>query len=77
MNPGASPIARLADGTTYFGRLGEVACDGAEDRVQSHLCGGWYRWIGGTHLTRAHGWTLDEYRDVFRLPRLARPACPV
>jgi hypothetical protein len=76
MNPGATPIARLADRTPYFGRLGEIAYDEATDRVQCHLCGGWYRWIGGTHLTRTHGWSLDEYRDVFRLPRLAPTFAP-
>jgi predicted nucleic acid-binding Zn-ribbon protein len=31
--------------------------------VQCHLCGGWYRIIGGTHLRAAHGWTVDEYRE--------------
>jgi predicted transcriptional regulator len=77
MDPGASVIARLADGTPYFGRLGEIAYDAAEDRVQCHLCGGWYRWIGVTHLMRTHAWSLDEYRDAFRLPRLAPTCAPV
>ena len=43
---------RLADGTEYFGRLGQVAYDEAEDKVQCHLCGGWFRAFGGSHLRR-------------------------
>ncbi len=57
------------DGTPYFGQLGQLVYDESVDRVQCHLCGGWYRWLGGTHLSRTHGWTLDDYRDAFRLPR--------
>ena len=42
--------------------------------MQCHLCGGWFRLIGGTHLTRTHGWTLSEYREAFHLPATA-PTC--
>jgi len=59
---------RLEDGTPYYGMLGELAYDAEEDKVQCHLCGGWYRAIGGSHLRRTHGWTLAAYRDAFRLP---------
>ena len=34
---------RLGDGTVYYGMLGELAYDADEDKVQCHLCGGWYR----------------------------------
>jgi len=59
---------RLEDGTAYFGQLSVLAYDPDEDKVQCHLCGGWYRAIGSSHLRRTHGWTLAEYRDAFRLP---------
>jgi predicted nucleic acid-binding Zn-ribbon protein len=65
---------RLEDGTPYVGQLGELAYDPDEDKVQCHLCGGWYRAIGSSHLRRAHGWTLDAYRDAFRLP-MQLPTC--
>lgn len=65
---------RLEDGTPYVGQLGELAYDADEDNVQCHLCGGWYRAIGSSHLPRTHGWTLDAYRDAFRLPKQL-PTC--
>jgi rubrerythrin len=65
----AGALGRLPDGTLYFAPLGEIAYDPDEDRVQCHLCGQWYRVIAGSHLQRVHGWTLDEYRDAFRLPK--------
>jgi transposase-like protein len=58
---------RLGDGTKYFGQLGQIAYDEAEDKVQCHLCGGWFRGFGGSHLRRAHGWTLAQYRVAFQL----------
>jgi predicted nucleic acid-binding Zn-ribbon protein len=76
--PAAPPLSgdddRLSDGSRFYGVLGELARDEDEDLVQCHLCGGWFRAIGGSHLRRAHGWTLDEYRDAFRLPR-ELPTC--
>ena len=65
---------RLTDGTPYVGQLGKLAYDPDEDRVQCHLCGGWYRVLGSAHLRRTHGWTLAEYRDAFQLP-MQLPAC--
>ena len=44
---------RLEDGTPYVGQLGELAYDPDEDKVQCHLCGGWYRAIGSSHVRRA------------------------
>ena len=70
----ASPEGLLPDGMAFVGRLGEVAYDPDEDRVQCHLCGGWLRKLGGSHLERTHGWTLAHYRDVFQLPQRA-PLC--
>jgi transposase-like protein len=58
---------RLPDGTPYFAPVGEIPYDPDEDRVQCHLCGRWYRVIAGSHLHRVHGWTLEEYRETFRL----------
>ena len=63
----AAALGRLPDGTPYFAPLSEIAYDPDEDRVQCHLCGRWYRVIAGSHLHRVHGWTLDEYREAFRL----------
>ena len=68
------PSGRLRDGTAYYGQLGVMANDADEDRVQCHLCGDWYRRIGGTHLTMTHGWTTAEYRDAFQLPAKL-PSC--
>jgi hypothetical protein len=66
--------AVLPDGTPFFGRLGEVAYDPDEDRVQCHLCGGWFRHVSSSHLYRTHGWSLAEYRDAFKLP-MSVPLC--
>jgi rubrerythrin len=61
-------LVGLVDGMPYFGRLGELAYDPDEDRVQCHLCGEWFRLLGSSHLRRTHGWTLAEYREAFHLP---------
>jgi predicted nucleic acid-binding Zn-ribbon protein len=74
MSTAAGELRRLADGTPYFGRLGELAYDPDEDRVQCHVCGGWFRLLGSSHLRRTHGWTLAEYREAFRLP-VKVPTC--
>ncbi len=63
------PLSTLPDGTPFYGAIGELAYDPDEDRVQCHLCGEWFRQIGGHHLIRRHGWTIDEYRLAFRLPK--------
>jgi hypothetical protein len=68
MSASAATQLRLADGTPYVGELGKLAYDRDEDKVQCHLCGGWYRMLGSSHLRRTHGWTLAEYRDAFQLP---------
>jgi hypothetical protein len=67
------PMGRLADGTSFFGRLGQVAHDLVDDTVQCHLFGRWLKVVGGTHI-RWHGWTLDRYREAFQL-RESVPTC--
>ncbi len=58
----------LPDGTLYFGRVGELAYDADEDRVQCHLCGEWFKWVGGLHLKYRHPeWTIARYREAFGL----------
>lgn len=64
----------LPDGTPYYGRIGEMAYD--EDRVQCHLCGKWFKWVGGSHLWQGHEWSLDEYRETFQLLRTTTTAAP-
>jgi hypothetical protein len=64
---GRNPVLRAA--------LGQVPYDADEDRVQCHLCGGWYRAIGSMHLIKCHGWRLDQYRQAFGL--LASRSCAV
>jgi hypothetical protein len=49
------PLGQLATGESYFAPIGAMRSD--RERVQCHLCGGWYRMIGGSHLLNAHGWT--------------------
>jgi rubrerythrin len=67
--PGNEGLAsgRLPDGTPYWGALGVIAVDEDADKVQCHLCGAWFRFIGGTHLVRRHGVHLAEYREMFQL----------
>ena len=60
-------VGRLEDGTPYFAPLGQLLWDPDEDRVKFHLCGGWYRFLGSSHLLRTHGWTLARYREAFHL----------
>ena len=66
---------RLPDGTPFFAPLGEVPHDVVEDRVQCHLCGGWFGLVGASHL-RWHGWTLKEYREAFHLLNRTSTAAP-
>jgi hypothetical protein len=53
-----------------YAPLGVLPYDAAEDRVQCHLCGGWFRALVLGHLRR-HDTTADEYRALVGLnPRL-------
>ena len=60
-------VGRLEDGTAYFAPLGQLLWDPDEDRLKCHLCGGWFRFLGSSHLLRTHGWTLAQYREAFQL----------
>ena len=68
-------VGQLPDGTPFFAPLGELVRDG-DERVQCHLCGRFMRIVGGTHIRVGHGWTLDAYREAFRLPE-HEPTCAV
>ena len=37
--------------------------------MQCHLCGRWLHKVGGSHLRRKHGWSTEEYRRVFEIPK--------
>jgi hypothetical protein len=60
-------VDRLLDGTPLYAARGELPVDVDEQRVQCHLCGGWYRALGSSHLSRVHGVTADEYRELVGL----------
>lgn len=62
-------VRELADGTGFYGRRGVVRYDPDEDKVQCHLCGEWLYQVGGSHLLRKHGWTIEQYRREFRIPK--------
>ena len=61
---------RTEAGTTgddsVFGRLGVLAVDELEDKVQCHRCGRWYRFLAN-HAWRRHGMPADDYRTQFGL----------
>lgn len=59
------PIGRLASGEPYYAPIGRMRYDG--DRVQCHLCGRWFKMVGGNHTIAAHDMTVAEYRELFRL----------
>ncbi len=59
-------------GNVYFAPLGQMLTDG-DERVCCHICGRWMKAVGGTHL-RWHGWTIDDYREAFRLGQQT-PTC--
>lgn len=64
----------VEDGTPYSRRSGQLLWDSEEDRVQCHLCGAWFRFLGSSHPIRTRGWTLAEYREAFQL-RANVPTC--
>lgn len=57
---------RLLDGTPVFHRIGELLVDPDDGKICCGLCGRWFRALGG-HLTAAHGWSADAYREAFGL----------
>ncbi len=48
----------------------EVDAYFATDKIQCLLCGKWFKKIGGMHLTFKHGFTADDYKEMFGLPWL-------
>ncbi len=40
----------------------------ASYKIQCLLCGRWFHWIAGPHLTKIHGITIDEYKEMYGLP---------
>lgn len=71
--PAHRPVGRL-DSEQFYAPLGEMRYDG--DRVQCHLCGRWLKIVGGIHIRVAHGITLDQYREMFRLRVNVTTAAP-
>lgn len=55
-----------------YGFYGILLHDPAEDEVQCHVCGGWFKSLGN-HSWSAHGLDADEYRKEFQL--VATPLC--
>lgn len=49
--PHPEPLGHLPGGEAYFAPIGEMRSDG--ERMQCHLCGRWYRMVGGSHLLSA------------------------
>jgi hypothetical protein len=58
-------VGVLADGTPYFGPIGQVVSD--DSRVLCHLCGSAFKSVAA-HL-RSHGWTKVQYCQAFGLER--------
>ncbi len=64
----------VVDGVPFYGVLGEMRVDVEDDRVQCHLCGGWFRKVDARAWL--DGWGVEEYRDAFRLPKLMATCSP-
>ena len=58
-----------------YGTRGVLAYDEATDRVQCHVCGGWYRILSADHLKR-HGLTAAAYKECYGLSRTVRLESP-
>ncbi|MCP4751697.1 MAG: MucR family transcriptional regulator [Proteobacteria bacterium] len=46
----------------------EVDAYFATEKIQCLLCGKWFESIGSTHMTRKHGISGDDYREMYGLP---------
>ena len=51
---------------TAHGYLGVIMYDDKDDKVQCHICGGWYRHVG-SHAARKHSVPASDYKDRFGL----------
>jgi len=58
------PVQPEAWDEPIYGEPGVLRTDG--DRVECHICGGWYKLLGG-HVFQAHGVYADTYRLLFGL----------
>lgn len=61
------PFQKVSDGDG-FGYFGVILYDKNKDKIQCHLCGKWFFFIGGSHLHRKHKMPLGLYRERFGLP---------
>ena len=48
------------------GEIGVLAYDELDDRIQCHVCGGWYQKLESRHL-RLHGLTVPSYKECYGL----------
>lgn len=56
-----------------YGKLGILAYDEIEGKIQCHVCGRWFFYLF-PHLRWKHELTLDEYREDYGLNR-TQPLC--
>lgn len=61
--------------STQVSTYGHLGVDGANDRVQCHICGAWLGRLD-PHLRSRHGWTAAWYRIVFGLNWLTPLVAP-
>ena len=66
-------VGSLAETTGFHAPVGELQVDADGEHVQCHLCGRWYRHLGGAHLRGKHKISADEYRELVGL----RPRHPL
>lgn len=70
----AVPVGWLGGGEPVYAPIGEMVYDG--DRALCHLCGRWFKMVGGSHTMSAHGITAAEYRELFHLRGIVSTAGP-
>jgi len=58
----------LTPADTNFGYIGVLLRDKIQDKLQCHICGGWFK-VLGMHSARAHKTNSASYRDKFSLPK--------
>ncbi len=51
-----------------FRTKAEVDAHLSGEKIQCLLCGRWFHIIGGSHLLKIHGITVDDYRSRYGLP---------
>jgi len=68
---GGTPVSRPRE-HAFHGELGVLAYDELADRIQCHVCGGWYRRLTLWHL-RCHGLDAWYYKETFGLSVIFAP----